>query len=169
MGTEADLYEYDFIAWTEQQAKALREAARLRTNLDLDWEHLAEEVEDLGRSYRRALASHVSTAIEHLLKLEFSPATEPRRTWRDTVRRARAEIEAWLEDEPGLRPRLPGIIAQERPRAARLAAQGLLDFHEDDTGVRARLGDMYTDEQILGDWFPDAHPMPAGRNTRRRR
>ncbi len=54
---EADLYEADFIGWTEQQAKALREAARHPTNLGLDWEHLAEEVEDSGRSYRRALAS----------------------------------------------------------------------------------------------------------------
>jgi hypothetical protein len=159
---EADLYEHDFIAWTEQQAKALREAARHPSNLGLDWEHLAEEIEDLGRSYRRALASHVSTAIEHLLKLEFSPATEPRRGWRDTVRRARAEIEAWLEDEPGLRPRLPGIVEQEKPRAARLAAQGLLDFDENAEGVRERLHDMYSDEQILGDWFPDARLVPPG-------
>jgi hypothetical protein len=159
---EADLYEDDFIAWTEQQAKALREAARHPTNLGLDWEHLAEEVEDLGRSYRRALASHVSTAIEHLLKLEFSPATEPRRGWRDTVRRARNEIESWLEDEPGLRPRLPAIIEQQKGRAAKLAAQGLLDFDENAEGVHARLRDMYSDEQILGDWFPDARAVPPG-------
>jgi hypothetical protein len=159
---EADLYEADFIGWTEQQAKALREAARHPTNLGLDWEHLAEEVEDSGRSYRRALASHVSTAIEHLLKLEFSPATEPRRGWRDRVRRARNEIEAWLEDEPGLRPRLPAIIEQEKPRAAKLAAQGLLDFDENAEGVHARLRDMYSNEQILGDWFPDARAVPPG-------
>jgi hypothetical protein len=159
---EVDLYEDDFIGWTEQQAKALRKAARNASNLGLDWEHLAEEVEDLGRSYRRALASHVSTAIEHLLKLEFSPAVEPRRGWRDTVRRARNEIEKWLEDEPGLRPRLPGIIEQEKPRAAKLAAQGLLDFDENADGVSARLKNMYSHDQILGDWFPDAPAVPPG-------
>jgi hypothetical protein len=156
MATETDLYEDDFIGWTELQARALREAARHRTNLALDWEHLAEEIEDLGRSYRRALASQVGLVIEHLLKLEFSPATEPRQGWIETVARARAEIDRWLADEPGLRPRLPTIIEEERPRAARFAVKGLLGFSEDAAGVRARLqGGLYTDEQIIGDWYPD--------------
>lgn len=160
---EVDLYEHDFITWTEQQAKALREAARHPSNLGLDWERLAEEIEDLGKSYRRALASYVRTVIEHLLKLEFSPAIEPRRGWTETVLRARAEIEAWLEDEPGLRPRLPAIIEQERPRAAKLAAKGLLGFGEKTAGLQERLrGGLYCDEQILGDWFPDARAVPPG-------
>jgi len=155
MATETDLYEDDFIGWTEVQARALREAARHPTNLPLDWDHLAEEIEDLGRSYRRALASQVGLVIEHLLKLEFSPATEPRQGWMQTIARARAEIDRWLATEPGLRPRLPGIIDEERPRAARFAVRGLLGFGEDVTGVQARLqGGLYTDEQIIGDWYP---------------
>ena len=156
MATQTDLYEEDFISWTELQARALREAARHRTNLTLDWEHLAEEIEDLGKAYRRALASQVSLVIEHLLKLEFSPATRPRQGWIETVARARAEIDRWLADEPGLRPRLPKIIEEERPWAARFAVQGLLGFKEDATGVRARLqSGLYTDEQITGYWFPN--------------
>jgi len=161
MAAETDLYEDDFIGWTEQQARALREAARHSTNGGLDWEHLAEEIEDVGRSYRRTLASHVRLVIEHLLKLEFSAASESRRGWTETVIRARGEIEAWLGDEPGLRPRLPGIIEQERPRAAKLAAKGLLGFSENSAGVQARLqAGLYTDEQIREDWFPDARAVP---------
>ena len=51
----AHLYEEDFVRWTEQQSHALREAARLGTNVLLDWENLAEEVESLGASQRREL------------------------------------------------------------------------------------------------------------------
>jgi hypothetical protein len=157
MTTQADLYEEDFIGWTEHQARMLRDAAGgHRTNLALDWERLAEEIEDVGKSYARALGSHVTLVIEHLLKLEFSPAAEPRRSWIETIERARAEIDSWLADEPGLRPRLPEIIERARPRAVRLATKGLLGFGEDDAGVQARLhGGLYTDEQITGDWYPD--------------
>ena len=157
MATQTDLYEEDFIGWTEQQARILREAAaEQRTNLPLDWERLAEEIEDVGKSYGRALRSHVILVIEHLLKLEFSPATEPRSGWIETIERARSEIDSWLEDEPGLRPRLPGLIEQARPRAVRMASKGLLGFREDQAGLQARLhGGMYSDEQITGDWYPD--------------
>ena len=48
----ARLYEEDFVRWTEEQSSALRDAARIGTNLPLDWENLAEEVESSGRSQR---------------------------------------------------------------------------------------------------------------------
>jgi hypothetical protein len=47
-GSAARLYEEDFVRWTEQQSTALRKAAGFRTNLPLDWENLAEEIESLG-------------------------------------------------------------------------------------------------------------------------
>ena len=51
----ARLYEEDFVRWTEEQSSALRDAARNGTNLPLDWENLAEEVESSGRSQRHEL------------------------------------------------------------------------------------------------------------------
>jgi Domain of unknown function DUF29 len=65
----AELYEADFVRWTEQQSSAIRDAARSGANLPLDWENLAEEIESLGRSQRRELRSRISVIIEHLLKL----------------------------------------------------------------------------------------------------
>jgi Domain of unknown function DUF29 len=44
----ADLYEQDFYAWTQQQAEALRTHFAGYNRLDV--EHLAEEVEGLGKS-----------------------------------------------------------------------------------------------------------------------
>ncbi|MBV8094777.1 MAG: DUF29 domain-containing protein [Acetobacteraceae bacterium] len=96
------LYEQDFVLWTKAQSKALREAAA-GGNTALDWENLAEEIESLGRSERRELRSRIARIIEHLLKLEHSPAEAPRGGWKDTDRRERGEIELLLEDSSSLR------------------------------------------------------------------
>src|SRR5437762_10825847 len=87
------LYDADFFAWTKQQAKALRAAARNRSNLPLDWKNLAEEVESLGRSDRRELRSQLNRIIQHLVKLQFSPMRDPRRGWYETLTEARTQAE----------------------------------------------------------------------------
>ena len=96
-GNAARLYEEDFVRWTELQSRALRKAAGLGTNLPLDWENLAEEVESLGRSQRRELRSRIAVILEHLLKLEHSSATAPRSGWIETIGRERADIERLLK------------------------------------------------------------------------
>ncbi len=40
-----DLYEKDFVQWTEEQAKALSE----HNEKALDWENLKEEIDNLGK------------------------------------------------------------------------------------------------------------------------
>jgi uncharacterized protein DUF29 len=152
-GSAAQLYEQDFVRWTEQQSHALREAARLGANLPLDWENLAEEVESLGRSQRHALRSRIAVILEHLLKLEHSPATDPRRGWMDIIDRERAEVERFLEDSPSLRVDVAGMIAEEGPRVARLTTR-LLRRHGEEVGNLA--APTYTGEQVLGDWLPEA-------------
>jgi len=47
-GSTAQLYEEDFVRWTEQQSSALRDAAGVGLNLPLDWGNLAEEIESLA-------------------------------------------------------------------------------------------------------------------------
>jgi hypothetical protein len=108
MGDAKTLYDQDFVAWSKQQAEALRAAARVGSNLDLDWGNLAEEVESLGISQRSALSSQIRRMIRHFLKLEFSPAAEPRRGWFEAANDAKAEIEHLLEmsPKPENRPRL---------------------------------------------------------------
>ncbi|HSF29836.1 MAG TPA: DUF29 domain-containing protein [Candidatus Tectomicrobia bacterium] len=81
-------YDGDFYAWTQAQAAALR-AQAWKT---LDVEHLAEEIESLGRSERYAIESHLQNLLTHLLKWRYDPAQDPRRGWRITIRHARREI-----------------------------------------------------------------------------
>jgi Domain of unknown function DUF29 len=80
------LYDEDFVRWTEEQAAALRRAKG--SSLPLDWENLAEEIESLGKSDRRELRSQITRISRRLLKLEVSPAREPRAGWRTNVRDA---------------------------------------------------------------------------------
>ncbi len=62
-------YKNDFYGWTQQQAKLLRNK---KSNL-IDWEYLAEEIEDMGRSEKRQLGSILEVLIMHLLKWKFQP------------------------------------------------------------------------------------------------
>ena len=162
MSDSAQLYEEDFVRWTEVQAKALRDAARAGANLPLDWEHLAEEVGDLGISQRNALRSRIATIIEHLMKLELSPAREPRRGWAETVVRARLRIERLLRDSPSLRRQIADIIEDETAPAAKLVAFNLNSSGEATPPLLVKLGSIsYTEEQVLGDWLPGKSDAPA--------
>jgi hypothetical protein len=115
------LYDEDYYAWTQGQAVELRALAKRRIDTSLDLEHLAEEVADLGRSERDAVRSQARRVIEHLLKLEYSPATEPRDGWKDTVADARSVIDDKLS--PSLRldleTMLPRLYGQVLPKARR--------------------------------------------------
>src|ERR1700741_4276853 len=92
--TTDSLYEDDFYAWTQQQAQALR--CLVATDNELDLEHIAEEIEDLGRSDLRAARSLCQHIIEHLLKLEFSGLEEPADHWRDEIVEWRVQLEQIL-------------------------------------------------------------------------
>jgi hypothetical protein len=147
------LYDQDLVLWSEQQARELRAAAGAGWNAPIEWENVAEEIESLGRSERRALASHVGTVIEHLLKLEASPSMEPARGWRDTIRRARRDVAGLLRDSPSLRREIPAMVADELDSARSLVRAGLQDYGEQ---PRVDIDTLaYTDEQVLGDWLPE--------------
>lgn len=156
MSGKVCLYEQDFVRWTEAQAAVLRRAAETKSNLPLDWTNLAEEVESLGRSQRRELRSRLATIIEHLLKLEYSPATEPRIGWIETIGRERREIERLLEDSPSLRGELEQALAAEWQRTASFVAEVLEQRGEldPDSSIPLR-SKSYSIEQLLGAWLPD--------------
>jgi hypothetical protein len=147
-----DLYEIDTVAWSAQQAELLRRvAAGERPNNAPDWFNIAEEIDSLGRNQIRELGSRIAVIMIHLIKLEASPAAEPRAGWRATVRRERDEIEQLLADSPSLRGRLPAIIAGKLDRARAEAAASLADNGE--TPRRSIESITYTEAQVLGDWL----------------
>ena len=153
------LYDEDFVAWSKQQAAALRAAAAAGSNLQLDWANLAEEIEDLGKSYARSLRARIMRIIQHLVKLEHSPAIDPRKGWRHSIRGARVQIAQLLKDNPSLRREVPPLIGEITNTGIELAIIDLEEHAEIDTAGLAPLRrTSYTAEQILGEWFP---PEPA--------
>lgn len=165
MKDPALLYDEDFLAWTEQQAKVLREAARARTdpragtNQPVDWVHLAEEIESLGLSERRELHSQIHRIIRHLLKLVFSPASSPGQGWIDSIDDARDMAARVLDASPSLRRELDAVIAAEQPRGARAAIRDLGRYGELDPDTARGIREVrYNAEQVLGDWFPPETP-----------
>ena len=142
------LYEDDFYAWSREQAALLREGRFA----ELDLEQLIEEVDDLGGALKRSVRSRVRTILEHLLKLEHSPARDPRGGWYDTIIRERSdlvdELTASLRRE--VEPDLPELYDR-----ARTAAATSLHKHGEGAGADALPADcVYTFEQVIGDWWP---------------
>jgi Domain of unknown function DUF29 len=153
-GTEMSGYGSDILAWSDRQSGLLRRiAAGERVNdADVDWPNIAEEIESVGRSERLALSSHIETIIEHLMKLEASPANEPRAGWEDTVIRARSRVDELLEASPSMRGKVPEIIAQRTGTARRLAQRSLTRHAE--LPLIDLSGRTYGEDQVIGDWLP---------------
>jgi hypothetical protein len=100
-----DLYDQDFYTWTLEQARLLRE----RRFAELDIEHLAEEIEDMGKREARSLRSQLERLIAHLLKWAYQPEARPwsGNSWRASIRDAREKLQDLLSESPGLKPKLP--------------------------------------------------------------
>lgn len=86
MNDPAD-YESDILEWSEQQASALRDLARNRSDLSnvIDWENIAEEIEDVGRSELISVRSFVRLILIHVLKAVSLPDAALLLHWRKEV------------------------------------------------------------------------------------
>ncbi len=158
------LYDQDFFLWSKEQAEALRSAARAATNQPIDWENVAEEIDSLGISQRSELKSQIRRVIEHLLKLEYSLALDPRPGCVESITDARNEIERVLEDSPSLESEVAASIALETKRGSRKAIKALETYGEVDRDTRMSIqAASYTVEQVLGDWFPPEPGEPTHR------
>ena len=166
----ASRYEEDFLRWTEQQAGALRELGLAGTNLPIDWENVAEELETLGASQRRELRSRLLTIIMHLLKLRASMAARPRLGWQDTIDRERSElIDGLFRQSPSLRGEVASTIADLIPKAKSRVERELRRRGELTAKSQAALAAAtFSEEQVLDDWFPEegaaASPKDAGKH-----
>jgi hypothetical protein len=98
MGTS---YTTDVFAWSCDQARLIRSG-----KLDqLDLEHIAQEIEDVGKSEQREMASRMAVLLAHLLKWQFQP--DKRSTsWRLTITEQRRLLVRRLQKMPSLAPML---------------------------------------------------------------
>jgi Domain of unknown function DUF29 len=120
-----NLYERDYYTWALQQARALKEH-RLE---DLDWENLSDEVESLASTERRELRSRLEMLLEHLIKWQFQPSRRSR-SWRTTIAQQRSKIREHLDENPGLKPDIPDVLARAY-KSASLEVTGRFLRHSD--------------------------------------
>src|SRR5262245_5431821 len=146
--TPSDLYESDVYAWSNEQAALLR-AHRFA---DLDLDHVISEIEEVGGSLYREVRARVRTVIEHLLKLEHSPAPAPRAGWEKTIRTARADLADDLTSS--LRPRIEANLARFYQAARTEAAESLREHGEHAVADALPQTCPYTLDQIAGDRLP---------------
>jgi hypothetical protein len=146
-------YDTDVFVWSHRQADLLRRmGAGERVNDQVDWANVAEEIESLGNSDRRDLSSRIQTILRHLIKLQASPATEPRAGWQRTVVEQRLQIGRLLKDSPSLRQLVPEAINDEMAGARMLALLDLAEFGEQALADPGQL--TFSEDHVLGPGFP---------------
>ena len=94
-------YEKDVIVWSTEQA-ALLSAGKLSA---LDIKHIAEEIEDVGKSEKRELSSRMAVLLSPLLKWEYQ-ADRRSKSWTSTIGDQRKRIALALKATPSLRASL---------------------------------------------------------------
>ncbi len=143
------LYEQDFYVWTEVQAGLLRE----RRFEALDLANLIEEVEGLGDAKKSAVLNNASVIIEHLLKLQHSPASDPRAGWGrfgpGAPQPARVRPHAAPSPDP------PEDELARVYESARRTTERKLRLHGEETAAAALPAACpYSLDQVTGDWWP---------------
>jgi hypothetical protein len=140
-------YEHDINAWANEQARLLRAG---RFDL-LDVEHIAGEIEDVGKSEQRELASRMVVLLAHLLKWAYQPERRGV-SWQKTITAQRKDISYALEESPSLAPKLqePRWLDMVWARAIAQAVNetGLDCFPEECPWA-------IQDEILVETWLPD--------------
>jgi hypothetical protein len=150
----SELYENDIAAWAARQADLLRRRARgERINVTPDWDNIAEEIADVGRSEEREVESRLAIACEHLLKWEFQPRLRTN-SWRASVVQARTRIARVIRRNPSLKSYPATVLAD--------AYQDGRDVAEAETGL-LHLPETcpWTVEQVLDRTFWPGLPWEA--------
>ena len=94
------LYDRDFYQWTVENAELLKNR---EFNL-VDWENVIEELESMGRSEFRSVASFIAVILEHLYKYEhFRDDEKMGNSWIDSIDNSRIELEWLFNESPSLK------------------------------------------------------------------
>ncbi len=132
MPAKTTLYDRDFFAWSLEQAKLLR----ARKLAEADIEHIAEEIDSMGRTEKRELISRLSGFLLHLLKWRYQREKRSL-SWEASIRVQRNRLADHLDDNPSLKPLLPQALA---------------------SAYRDATLEAVAETELAGSTFPDACP-----------
>ncbi len=116
-------YDRDVILWSQEQARLLR-AGRFA---ELDIEHLADEIEDVGKSEKRELVSRMAVLLAHLIKWSRQPESRTK-GWRATISHQRNTVSTLAIKETLTFDRSsyagPGLAGKRKCGSTRFAQAG---------------------------------------------
>ena len=115
--SKSSLYEQDFYAWANEQANLLRTGQVSAADI----EHIAEEIESMGKTEKRELANRLAVLLLHLLKWQFQPVRRGA-SWEATVRVQRRDLTVLLKDNPSLKGKVAESVEQAYGNAVIQAA-----------------------------------------------
>jgi Domain of unknown function DUF29 len=113
-----ELYDTDFYAWTQEQARLLRE----RRWADLDLINLIDEVESVGGSEKREIRNRLTQLLAHLLKWKYQPGHRGS-SWTETIFEQRGQLLDILEGSPSLRDYFVAQVTDRYTSGRLLAAK----------------------------------------------
>jgi hypothetical protein len=119
-----DLYERDILAWSDRQAALLRRVAKGERVNDVDWEHIVEEIEDVGLSEVSAVRSHLRQLLLHMLKLRGWPDCPACEHWRNELDVFQAEAAERFAPSMCRRINVTGLYQQARRAVGRMQIEG---------------------------------------------
>ena len=119
-------YATDFYGWATDTAAKIR-SGRLS---EVDLEHVAEEIDSLGKSEQLQLSNRLVILIAHMLKWEFQPGQQ-KPGWMSTIKEQRFRIRRLIEKNPSLRPIIEETIQDPYPLAVLFAVNETNIVEED--------------------------------------
>jgi hypothetical protein len=94
----ANLYDRDYYLWLTHTAQLIKEGKFS----EVDVANLIEEIEDMGRSEKRAVKSNLIIVLLHLLKYKYQPAKRTN-SWKSSIREHRRRLRDDFQTSPSLK------------------------------------------------------------------
>ncbi|HAX78289.1 MAG TPA: DUF29 domain-containing protein [Cyanobacteria bacterium UBA11372] len=115
--SQKSIYDTDFVGWVETTVEQLR----TQDYANVDWENLIEEIEDMGKSEKRAIYSNLKILLLHLLKYRYQPEKRSN-SWLASMVEHRQRIKKAFKESPSLQPYFTEIFNECYQDARELAA-----------------------------------------------
>ncbi len=141
-------YEQDFYGWIQNTVSCIQQG----TIHTLDWDQLAEELQDLGNEQKNQLESRLLVLYEHLLKLTYWTQERDynQRGWRATILEQRKQLKRLLKRSPSLKPYFQEIMQEIYDDACQITS--LKTDLASESFPKSPIANM---EEILNeDWWP---------------
>lgn len=139
-------YKTDFYAWIIHNTKLLKKEKLS----EVDIENITEEIESMGKSYKRELINRLAVLIAHLLKWQTQPERRGN-SWKFTIREQRSQVMKLIKESPSLKPALKKNLADTYLDSTFLAAAEM----DVDASIFPNTCPFSLDEILNPDFLPD--------------